>query len=66
MNEVDIPAAEDAALFLIANVLTLKDCFELIRLWNFEIQSFAIMQPKQKGYGNWFVSGYDLLLFRYS
>jgi hypothetical protein len=63
LNKVDIPAAENAALFLIANVETLKYCYQFIKLNNFELQSYTVIRPQQKGYGSWFLSCYDLLLF---
>lgn len=67
MRSLPIPAAPDAALFVIANVNTLKFCIELITNWwhwqhNFKIESFTPVITKQNECGEWFSSGYDILL----
>lgn len=64
LRSLFIPAAPDAAIFVIANVNTLKICIELLTYWwqQFKIQSFTPVVAKQNECGDWFNSGYDILL----
>lgn len=64
LRSLSIPAAPDAAIFVIANVNTLKICIELLTYWwqQFKIQSFTPVVAKQNECGDWFNSGYDILL----
>lgn len=57
-----IPAPFNAALFVIANVNTLRFCIELISRWNFHLQSFTPITVGDTRHGEWSSSGYDILL----
>lgn len=55
IKKIFVPAAANAALFLVANVENIKHCAIFLKFWGFKLRSYIVIENEQKGY--------DMLLF---
>ena len=63
LTELDIPAADQAHLYLWTTNAFLRDAFDLIEAWNFEYKATLVWVKPQMGMGNYFRISHELVLF---
>jgi N6-adenosine-specific RNA methylase IME4 len=61
IKAMDVPAAEDAYLYLWSTVTHVKEALEVIEAWGFEYKSQAVWDKEQLGIGYWFRGQHELL-----
>src|SRR5262249_7517356 len=62
IKALEVPAAEDCALFLCNPFPMLAQAMEVVRAWGFEQKSGSAWRKDKKGTGYWVVSEVELLL----
>lgn len=62
IKALEVPSADDAALFLWATAPKLREALEVMVAWGFEYKTHAIWDKKRIGMGYWFRGQHELLL----
>jgi N6-adenosine-specific RNA methylase IME4 len=62
INILDVPAADDAVLFMWATVPMLPQALQLMELWGFDYKSHCVWVKDRPGTGFWFRNTHELLL----
>jgi len=62
LKQLEIPAAEDAVLFLWATPPKLVEALELMQAWGFRYVTCAVWDKEKVGMGHWFRQQHELLL----
>jgi N6-adenosine-specific RNA methylase IME4 len=58
---LDVPAADDAILYLWTTVTHAQEAFEVLESWGFEYKTQAVWDKQQYGIGHWFRGTHELL-----
>ena len=61
IKALDVPAAEDAILYLWGTVTHVPEAVDVIRAWGFEHKSQAVWDKESVGVGYWFRGQHELL-----
>ena len=62
IKQLNIPSADNAALFLWATAPKLQEAFEVMQAWGFEYRTCAVWDKEVIGMGYWFRGQHELLL----
>lgn len=62
IKALDVPAADDAVLYLWATVTHLPEALEVMEAWGFEYKTQAVWDKESLGVGYWFRGQHELLL----
>jgi N6-adenosine-specific RNA methylase IME4 len=58
---LDVPAADNAILYLWTTVTHAKEAFQVMDAWGFEYKTQAVWDKQNYGVGFWFRGGHELL-----
>jgi N6-adenosine-specific RNA methylase IME4 len=61
IRAMDVPAAEDAVLYLWATVTHAPEALEVLRDWGFSYKTQGVWDKQSYGAGHWFRGGHELL-----
>ncbi|UBF23507.1 N6-adenine methyltransferase [Halorubrum tailed virus 28] len=61
IKALDVPAAEDAILYMWGTVTHVPEAIDVIRAWGFEHKSQAVWDKVHMGSGSWFRGQHELL-----
>lgn len=62
IKALDIPAEDDAILFLWATVTHMPEALDVLKSWGFEYKTQAVWDKQTVGVGYWFRGQHELLL----
>lgn len=61
IESLNVPAADDAVLYLWATVTHTPEALSVMDAWGFEYKTQAVWDKKKYGVGHWFRGGHELL-----
>lgn len=61
IKDLDVPAADDALLYLWTTVTHVEEALEVMKAWGFEYKSQAVWDKQIMGSGHWFRGQHELL-----